>query len=212
MTLLPLGWTKSAQLLLLQGLAILHSKTHEETQTSTNYPKHENGGNTKESGFKQLTREGDVTLLILKELNFLKESEIFDLKNLMKVKLYKDKYMSCVICHSLFNPKNMRKNARLCAAQSSESGKKALTVNNSWMFLTSFSAMDTKYKEFSANIIPCMFNGKTANLVEHNDLLMLYGYALHEMGGEEIFSKILNVSWLLMKFRKTNDISITIPS
>ena len=81
----------------------------------------------------------------------------------MKVKLYKYKYMSYVICHNLLNPNTMSKNVILCIAQSSESGKKALTVKNSQMFLTSFSAMDMKYKEFSANIILYMFDGKTPN-------------------------------------------------
>ena len=38
----------------------------------------------------------------------------------MKAKLYKDKFMSCVICDS--NPENMNKNARLCITYSSESG------------------------------------------------------------------------------------------
>ena len=128
----------------------------------------------------------------------------------MKAKLYKDKFMSCVICHS--NPENMNKNARLGITHSSESGQKALTVKNSCMFLESTLAVGTKYQEFSANIISCMLDDKTGNLVKHNDLLMLYGYMLHEMGGEQIFSKILDVSWLLIKFKKTNDISITTPS
>lgn len=116
----------------------------------------------------------------------------------MKAKLYKDKFMSCVICDS--NPENMNKNARLCITYSSESGQKALTVKNLWMFLGSILS------------ISCMLDDKTGNLVKHNDLLMLYGYMLHEMGGEQIFSKILDVSWFLIKFRKTNDISITTPS
>lgn len=112
LTLFSPGWTKSAQLLHLQGLAILHSKTHEETQTATNYPKYENGSNTKEHEFKQLTSEGDITLLILKEL----DKKNLDLKILMKVKPYKDKYMSYVICHNLFNSNTMSKNVILCIA------------------------------------------------------------------------------------------------
>lgn len=90
----------------------MHSKTHEETQTSTNYPKHENRNNIKEREFKQLTSEGDITLLILKELN----KKNLDLKILMKVKLCKYKYMSYVICHNLLNPNTMSKNVILCIA------------------------------------------------------------------------------------------------
>ena len=56
-----------------------------------------------------------------------------------------------------------------------------------------------------------MLDDEIINLVKH-DLLLLYGYTLYGMGGEESFSeisnKLRNVSRLL-KFRETNDISIT---
>ena len=56
-----------------------------------------------------------------------------------------------------------------------------------------------------------MLDDEIINLVKH-DLLLLYGYTLYGMGGEESFSeisnKLRNVSRLL-KFRETNDVSIT---
>ena len=119
--------------------------------------------------------------------------------------------MPCVKCHGLFNPRTMNKHAKLCVADSSESEKKILTVKNSRMFMASALAMDAKYEHFSAKIISWMLDDEIINLVKH-DLLLLYGYTLYGMGGEESFSeisnKLRNVSRLL-KFRETNDVSIT---
>ena len=107
----------------------------------------------------------------------------------------------------------MNKHAKLYAADSSESDKKTLTVKNSRMFLASALAMDAKYEDFSARIISRMLDDEMTNLVKNDELLMLYGYTLYEMGGEENFSqisnKLRNVSRLLIKFREINDVSIT---
>ena len=58
-----------------------------------------------------------------------------------------------------------------------------------------------------------MLDDEMTNLVKNDELLMLYGYTLYEMGGEESFSeisnKLRNVTRLLIKFRETNDVSIT---
>ena len=58
-----------------------------------------------------------------------------------------------------------------------------------------------------------MLDDEMTNLVKKDEFLIIYGYTLHEMGGEESFSKISNklqnVSRLLIKFRETNDVLIT---
>ena len=107
----------------------------------------------------------------------------------------------------------MNKHAKLCVADSSESDKKTLSVKNSRMFLASALAMDAKCEDFSTRIISRMLDDEMTNIVKNDELLMLYGYTLYEMGGEESFSqisnKLRNVSRLLIKFRETNDVSIT---
>ena len=158
--------------------------------------------------FKRLTREGDYTVNIerMKQKNF-------NLTVVRKGKLTEDKYVPCVKCHGLFNPRTMNRHAKLCVADSSESEKKTLTAKNSRMFLASALATNAKYEDFSAKIISRMLDDEMTNLVKNDELLMLYGYTLYEMGGEESFSeisnKLRNVTRLLIKFRETNDVSIT---
>ena len=98
--------------------------------------------------FKRWKRENDYTVNIerMKQKNF-------NLTVVRKGKLPEDKYVPCVKCHGLFNPRTMNKHAKLCVADSSESEKKILTVKNSRMFMASALAMDAKYEDFSAKII-----------------------------------------------------------
>ena len=81
------------------------------------------------------------------------------------------------------------------------------------MFLASALATNAKYEDFSAKIISLMLDDEMTNLVKNDELLMVYGYTLYEMGGEgsfsEISNKLRNVTRLLIKFRETNDVSIT---
>ena len=100
-----------------------------------------------------------------------------------------------------------------CVANSSESEKKTLTVKKSRIFLASALPVFAKYEDFPAKIISCILDDEITNLVKNDELQMLYGYTLYEMGSEESFSeisnKLLNASRLLIKFRETNDFSVT---
>ena len=82
--------------------------------------------------------------------------------------------------------------------------------------MASALATNAKYEDFSAKIISRMLDDEMTNLVENDELLMLHGYTLYEMGGEECFSeisnKLRNVLRLLIKFRGINDVSITTAS
>ena len=70
--------------------------------------------------------------------------------------------------------------------------------------MASALAANAKYEDFSAKIISRMLDEEMTNLVKNDELLMLYGYTLHKMGGEESFSeisnKLRNVTRLLSKF------------
>ena len=184
-------------------------RKHKHEPIVQNIMKMEAGQRNRE--FKRLTTEGDYSVNI-ERMN----QKNFNLAVVWKGKLPEDKYVSCVKCHGLFNPRTINKHVKLCVADSSVSEKKTPTVKNSRMFLACALAMDAKYaKDFSVKIISRMLDDEMTNLVKNDELLMLYRYTLYEMGGEESFSeisnKLRNVSRLLIKFRETNDVSITTP-
>ena len=105
----------------------------------------------KNKEFKRLTREGDYTVNIerMKQKNF-------NLAVVRKGKLSEDKFVPCVKCHGLLNPRTMNRHAKLCVADSSESEKKTLTAKNLRIFLASALATNAKYEDFSAKIISRM--------------------------------------------------------
>lgn len=158
--------------------------------------------------FAKLRTEGDYQSNIerIKHKNY-------NLTVVRKGKLPEQKYVPCLNCYGLFNPKTLNKHAKLCAGNSSEVNGKKRVLKHSRMLLESALTLDKKYENFSANVISRMFDDQYTALAKNDELLMLYGYTLYRKGGDEKFSEISNnlrsMARLIIKYRELHDASVS---